>query len=176
MRSRPRERGGRPGAGTDSDTGSSNAGAGESLLTVVRAVLIGMIVAMVGTIPRNMLFALNLRYGAAVPWAVPVTAVYLWFFWQYLKGGGPPPATAEERRNSLRANRISGRAWRWALLAGTLGIVALVLALRLVNRLAVLPAQTLPDFGSVPRVTVVSLLLFAAPVAGIIEEAAFRGY
>ena len=27
-----------------------------------------------------------------------------------------------------------------------------------------------------PRLTVVSLLLFAAPVAGIIEEAAFRGY
>jgi membrane protease YdiL (CAAX protease family) len=146
------------------------------LTVVVRAVLIGMIVAMVGTIPRNILFALNLRFVASVPWAVPVTAVYLWFFWQYLKGSGPPAATAEERRKSLRANRISGPVWRWALIAGGLGIVALVLALRLVNRLVVLPAQTLPDFGNVPRLTVVSLLLFAAPVAGFVEEAAFRGY
>jgi hypothetical protein len=44
------------------------------------------------------------------------------------------------------------------------------------NRLVVLPQQRLPDLGQVPEVTVVSLLLMAAPVAGIVEEAAFRGY
>ena len=111
------------------------------MAVVVRAVLIGMIVAIVGTIPRNILFALNMRHVTSLPWAVPVTAVYLWFFWRYLKGGGPPPATAEARRKSLRATPISGPAWRWALLAGGLGIVALVLALRFVNRLVVLPRR-----------------------------------
>lgn len=142
----------------------------------IRAVLIGMLVVIAGTIPRNLLFAANLRYFASVPWAVPVTAVYLWFFWRYLNGAGPPETTAEERKTSLRANRVSGRVWAWALLAGGLGIVALVLALRVVNRLVVLPQQQLPDLAGVPRVTLLSLLLMAAPVAGIVEEAAFRGY
>lgn len=143
---------------------------------IVQAVLVGMLVVFAGTIPRNLIFAANLRYYANVPWAVPLTAVYLWFFWRYLKGAGPPESTAEERRTSLRANRVSGRVWAWALLAGGLGIVALVLALRVANRLVVLPQQQLPDLSQVPKFTVLSLLLMAAPVAGIVEEAAFRGY
>jgi membrane protease YdiL (CAAX protease family) len=144
--------------------------------TIVQAVFLGMLVMIAGTIPRNLLFAANLRFYPAVPWAVPLTAVYLWFFWRYLRGAGPPESTAETRRASLRAHRVPGRVWAWALLAGGLGIVALVLALRVANRLAVLPEQQLPNLAQVPKITVLSLLLMAAPVAGIVEEAAFRGY
>ena len=93
----------------------------------VEAVLIGMLVMIAGTIPRNLIFAANLRYYQSVPWAVPVTAVYLVCFWRYLQGAGPPPSTAEYRRNGLRATAVPGRVWAWALLAGGLGIVALVL-------------------------------------------------
>ena len=143
---------------------------------IVQAVLIGMLVVITGTMPRNLIFAANLRYYASVPWAVPLTALYLWFFWQYLNGAGPPESTAAERRASLRATRVSGQVWTWALLAGGLAIVALVLALRVANRLVVLPEQQLPDLAEVPKVTVLALLLMAAPVAGIVEEAAFRGY
>jgi membrane protease YdiL (CAAX protease family) len=142
----------------------------------VQAVIVGMLVMLGGTIPRNLLFAANLRYYPAIPWAIPLTAVYLWFFWQYLDGAGPPATTADERRESLRARRLTGSAWSWSLLAGGLGIVALVVALQLVNRLLVLPPQQLPDLAQVPRITVVALLVMAAPVAGIVEEAAFRGY
>jgi membrane protease YdiL (CAAX protease family) len=146
------------------------------LEVIARAVLIGMLVMIAGTVPRNLVFAANLRYYASVPWAVPVTAVYLWLFWRYLNGRGPPESTARERRASLRANRISSHVWAWALLAGGLGIVVLVLALRVANRLVVLPPQRLPDLAHVPKLTVLSLLLMAAPVAGVVEEAAFRGY
>lgn len=138
------------------------------MATIAQAVLAGMLVMLAGTLPRNLIFAANLRYYAGVPWAVPLTAVYLWGFWRYLNSG--------DRRACLRANRVPGRVWAWALLAGGLGIVALVIALRMANRLVVLPAQTLPDFGAVPAFTVLSLLLMAAPVAGIVEEAAFRGF
>jgi membrane protease YdiL (CAAX protease family) len=116
------------------------------------------------------------RYFPGVPWAVPVTAVYLWFFWRYLGGAGPPESSAEERRASLRANAVPAGMWVWSLVAGGLAIVALVFALRVANRLVVMPAQQLPDLGHVPRSTVLSLLLMAAPVAGVIEEASFRGY
>jgi membrane protease YdiL (CAAX protease family) len=133
----------------------------------LRAVLAGMLVALIGTIPRNLLFAANLRFYPGFPWAVPVTAVYLWFFWRY----------SAQRSESARANRVAGRLWAWALTAGGLGIVTLVVALRLVNRWIVLPDQPLPPFAGVPRSTVLALLLLlAAPVAGVVEEVAFRGY
>ena len=57
-----------------------------------------------------------------------------------------------------------------------LGILALVLALKIANRFVTLPGQQLPNLTAVPKVTVFSLLLAAAPIAGLIEEAAFRGY
>lgn len=143
---------------------------------IVPAVVVGMLVMLAGTLPRNLLFAANLRYGAGVPWAVPVVAVYLFCFWKYLQGAGPPPDNAAWRRDSLRAFRVDGRAWFWSLAAGLFAIVALVLALKLANRFVALPAQVLPDLSHVPASTVVALLLAAAPVAGIVEEAAFRGY
>lgn len=145
-------------------------------MVIVRAVLVGMLVALAGTLPRNLLFAANLAYFPALPWSVPAVAVYLFFFWRYIAGDGPPSSSAAERRESLRARRIALRVWTWALLAGTLGIVALVIALRIVNRFVPLPAQHLPDLSGVPEATVLSLLLAAAPIAGIVEEAAFRGY
>ena len=143
---------------------------------IFQAVLVGMVVLIVGTMPRNLFFAANLRLYPNLPWAVPLTALYIWFFWRYIRGSGPPDSTSEARRNSLRAQGISGRVWAWSLVAGGLGIVALVLALQVANRLVLLPPQTLPDLGNVPESTVVALLLMAAPVAGIVEEAAFRGY
>ena len=95
-----------------------------------------------------------------VPWAVPLTCgVDRWFNWRYLKGAGPPEETRELRRTSLRANRVTGAGWAWSLLAGGLGIVALVLALRLANRLVVLPEQNLPNLAHVPKFMVIMLLL-----------------
>jgi membrane protease YdiL (CAAX protease family) len=143
---------------------------------IAKAVIVGMAVMLAGSMPRNLLFLANLRYGASIPWALPLTAAYLWIFWKYLRGDGPPASTGSDRREELRANRVSGRLWLWSLLAGGLGIVMLVMALRLANRLVALPTQELPDLSRVPRSTVLALLLMAAPVAGVVEEAAFRGF
>jgi len=144
--------------------------------SIAEAVIVGMLVMLAGTIPRNVIFAANLRVLPGVPWAVPVTCVYLWFFWRYLNGDGPPTSTRRDRRTRLRANPVSGRVLAWAILAGGLGILALVLALRIASRMVVLPQQQLPDLSKIPSFTVWSLLLIAAPVAAFVEEAAFRGY
>jgi membrane protease YdiL (CAAX protease family) len=84
--------------------------------------------------------------------------------------------TARARREGLCANALSSREWAWALTAGVLGLFALVFALRVANRLVGLPAQDASAFAGVPAVTVIPLLLLSASVAGIVEEAAFRGY
>jgi len=146
-----------------------NFGNDTSLAIIARAVIIGTAVVLAGTIPRNLFFALNLRFFSGIPWAVPVTGIYLWFFWNQLK-------SSDERRRLLRANPLPVRIWLWALAAGLLGILALVLALNIANRFVTLPGQQLPNLTAVPTVTVFSLLLAAAPIAGLIEEAAFRGY
>jgi membrane protease YdiL (CAAX protease family) len=143
---------------------------------IVQSVVVGVVVVLAGTIPRNLLFAANLHFYTSVPWAIPVLAVYLWLFWRYLRGAGPPESTADYRRRSLRANRLPLRIWAWALFAGGLGLTALVLLLRIANRMVALPEQQVPDLSTVPAVTIVSLLIAGAPVAGLIEEAAFRGY
>jgi membrane protease YdiL (CAAX protease family) len=146
------------------------------LEAVVQAVLLGMLIVLAATIPRNMLFMANLRYDTAIPWSVPLIAVYLWLFWRYVQGAGPPESTAKVRRTSLRANPVPGRVWAWALLAGGLGLVALVLALRVANRLVALPEQQAPDLSQMPALTVLALLLMSSLFAGVVEESAFRGY
>ena len=100
------------------------------MTAIVEAVLTGMAVLLAGTIPRNIVFAANLRYLTRVPWAALVAALYLWCFWQYLRGWRNHDANAVWRRDRLRAKPLSARVWRRALIAGFLGLAALVVALR----------------------------------------------
>jgi hypothetical protein len=142
---------------------------------IVRAVLIGLLITFVGSIPRSALFLANLRIFPQFPWAVAVTAVYLWLFWRYLNGSGPSEANSKERKHSLRANPVSARVWFWSLVTVGLAIVVLMLALRLADRFVALPPQGIPDLGQASKATIVGLLLIAAPAPAIIEESAFRG-
>jgi membrane protease YdiL (CAAX protease family) len=136
---------------------------------ILGAIAIGLAVMLAGTLPRNALFAANLRWFAEVPWAVPAVAVYLACFWRYLDRD-------DVRSKALRAVPIDAKTWLRALLAGGFGIVALVACLRIANAFIELPSQHLPDLAGVPPSTVIALLIAAAPIAGIVEEAAFRGY
>jgi membrane protease YdiL (CAAX protease family) len=143
---------------------------------ISRSVGLGLLVLLAGTLPRNALFVANLKYGSGLPWSVPLIAAYIALLWRYAGGWGPPPETAQSRRESLRASPVPGAGWAWALTAGLLGIVALVFALRVLNRLVALPAQDASAFAGVPAVTVIPLLILSAAVAGVVEESAFRGY
>ncbi len=146
------------------------------LPVIVRAVLTGSVVAAAGTFPWALLVAANQKFFSSVPWAVPPTVLYLWLWWQYLSGKGWPQSTSQERRTNLRGLHLSGDLWGCALLAGSLGLVALVLLLRVMNRLVSLPQHPLPDLSHIPVVTLLCFLLTGSAVAGIVEEAAFRGY
>jgi len=145
--------------------------------TILTAIGIGVLVLLAGNMPFNVLRALNMQAGTAVPWAIVPAALYLWAYWRYIGGHWGAATSAAVRRQNLRANKLSARMWAASLAAGVIGFAALIALLVLAARLVRLPASspivTPPDM---PVVTALSLLVMASIVAGITEEAAFRGY
>ena len=143
---------------------------------LLKAVLSAFLVGLAGSLPWAVLAALNTRVGTLFPWSVPVMAGYLWFYWQYLQGRGWPQSTAETRHRNLRAGRISGRVWGWSLLAGSLALVSLTAFNSLAQRLVPVAQAPFPDLSHYSVLTILAFILMGAAVAGISEEAAFRGY
>lgn len=79
----------------------------EPALTVIgRAVLVGMVVMLPGTLPRNLFFATNLQVLPVVPWAIPLTGVDLEFFWRFLNGTGDATPGAAEHLAAMRASAV----------------------------------------------------------------------
>jgi membrane protease YdiL (CAAX protease family) len=148
------------------------------LPVIVRAVISGIVVSLAGTLPWTFLVRSNQRVLLTVPWAVLPTGLYLWLYWKYLNGAGWPHATAQARRTSLRANLLSGEIWGRSLLTGLLGLATLLPLLRIMSRLMAMPAESEPINvpHAMPFATVFLLLVMASIVAGVVEEAAFRGY
>jgi membrane protease YdiL (CAAX protease family) len=146
------------------------------LPVIVRAALTGGLVATLGTLPWALLVSLNIRYGSAVPWAVPPTALYLWLFWRYVRGAWWPRSTAETRRTLARANPVPDEMWGLAIFAGLLGLVVVLLLQTVMSRMVTVPQQQDIDPSKYPVLTVFLWVVMSAAVAGIVEETAFRGY
>jgi len=145
------------------------------LAAVWLGLLAFVVTAVVGGI-WTALLAANLATSPAIPWSVAAMAVLLWLFWRYLGGAGWPRRTSEARRRYLRANRVSGRAFAWAVAAGLLAIVALAGLWVVLAQVAGLPARILPDYSKYPLATVALALVMASLVGAVAEEAMFRGY
>jgi membrane protease YdiL (CAAX protease family) len=143
---------------------------------VVRAVVVGLLLAAAGSGPWAGLAWLNMRYGSAVPWAVVPTALYLWLYWRYVRGEGWPRSTSASRRASSRANRLDDAVWAAALFAGMVGLVAVLLIQIVTSRLVTLPQQQGLDVTKYPLPTLAIWVLMGSVVAGVVEEVSFRGY
>ncbi len=145
--------------------------------TIVKAVIGGSAVAMLGVMPWQGLVVLNLKQWPAVPWSVPVGLLWLWLYWRYLRGWGWPRPTAAARRASLRAHPLPSRVWRAALWAGGLAVAAMSAVEVFVMRFARVPRPVwFSEVDTLPAQTVISILLMIAFASGLIEEAAYRGY
>jgi membrane protease YdiL (CAAX protease family) len=147
------------------------------MMTILAAIGIGVLVLLAGNMPFNGLRAWNLQFEISAPWAVVPAALYLWAYWQFIGGRWGETASAAKRRESLRASRLSRRVWIASLAAGALGfgafVALLLVAARLVPLAASSPIATPPGM---PAVTAVALIVMGSIVAGVTEEAAFRGY
>jgi membrane protease YdiL (CAAX protease family) len=146
--------------------------------TIVSAVLAGVGVLLVGNLPWVALLApLNLRLLPVVPWAIVPMAIYLMLYWRYIGGRIGSPDGADTRRADLRANPLAPDAWILAILTGMVGFAALLTLVAVMARLVTLP-ESAPIAAPVgmPRLTVFLLLVMSSIVAGVTEEAGFRGY
>jgi membrane protease YdiL (CAAX protease family) len=151
-------------------------GVWQRLPVIMRAVVVGSIVAIIGTGPWAIFVAANFKYFPSLPWSVVVTGPYLWLFWRYFQGKGWPRSTSEARRTNLRARALSEAVWGWSLLAGMVGLAALVAFQRVLARLVAFPQEPLPHVSNMSTLALLAMLLMSAAVAGLTEEAAFRGY
>jgi len=146
---------------------------------IVRAALLAELICDVGGYPPYILMVGNLKLLPAAPLFVPLSAVWLCLFWHYLNGRGWPSSTSQVRRAALRARQLPSEVWRWSLLAGGLGIISVVGLAFVTARVANLPRdafKTSIDVSAYPPWTVVAILLVISLSAGVVEEAAFRGY
>jgi uncharacterized protein len=145
---------------------------------IISAVGIGIGVLFAGNLPWAVVLApLNLRFAPAVPWAIVPMAAYLWAYWRYIGGAIGDSATATTRRALLRANTIPFTVWPLAVLTGLTGFGALLALLTVMARLIAMPASApIETPAGMPTATALVLLTMSSLVAGVTEEAAFRGY
>jgi membrane protease YdiL (CAAX protease family) len=148
----------------------------DNLPVIFRAVLTGFVVTVAGTVPWALLVSLNLKHWPQLPWAALLTAIYIWFYWKYVRGAGWPRATSEARCKNCRAHDLSSEEWTGAIGAGIVGLVALLLFQNVYGRIVALPTGSSEDLTGVPAFTLFLSLFMSAIVAGISEESGLRGY
>lgn len=118
----------------------------------------------------------NLSHSPGLPWSSIVMAVILYVLWSYLNGRWAPAGTRDARRTYLRAAQLPRRIYSWALIAGLLWVVFLAGFWIVLSQLVTVPGNKLPDFSTLPVLTVIATLVVACASGAISEEAGFRGY
>jgi membrane protease YdiL (CAAX protease family) len=118
----------------------------------------------------------NLSTTPTLPWSAVVMGALLWLMWQYLGGRWGPQRTSEARRRSMRARRVSGPVWFWAVTAGMLAILSLSGVWIVLIQLGVQHARALQNLSAYPWYTIALVLVMTPLVSSLAEEVAFRGY
>ena len=149
------------------------------LTTWLRALWTGalaiVLTAVTGGIWTALLVA-NLKSSPAIPWSAAAMAAIGYGLWRWLGGRGWPSRTREARRALLRAEPLQAGAFFTMLFAGILGLVALAGLWIVLMETVHMPGNRLPDFRAYPVWTVAAVLITAAAVGAVFEEAGFRGY
>ena len=139
-------------------------------------ILTGLAIAAIGLGPWVLLARLNATFRPDVPWAAAATLAYHGLLLWWLHGSGPPARTASERRYRLR---LWPRRLHSARADSTLstGAIVALLVLLYVLWIVVGRLSPVPDVSAFPTTAYRwSIFLMGGLTAGVIEEAAFRGY
>jgi Type II CAAX prenyl endopeptidase Rce1-like len=149
---------------------------GKRALAAVLAAVVALAIAILPQGIWSVLITVNLRTTPTLPWAVVVMAGLLILYWRYLGGRFPPRRTSESRRRHLRANRVPLPVFAWAVLAGSLSVVALTGVWILLAQVIRMPGNVLPPMGNLPWAIVVLAVGMGALISPICEQAGIWGY
>ncbi len=147
-----------------------------AVATIVKAVLSGCAVAVVGLGVWGGLLTAGSMWRDVMPLAVPIMGGVLILGAAYLRWSRWPKAGRAYRRAGLRFNRVRLHAFVLSLVAGwstMLSSFCLYVAHRTVAGMGGEGALALPN---APFTSLLPGLLMAAFVAGAVEEVAFRGF
>lgn len=146
------------------------------LFAYAAPVLLGLLVAAAGTVPWALMARLNAGIRPDIPWAAAATGLYLILFLAWLNGAGPPGRWKAARRYRLRLWRKDSAGWSKEGIGVTLALMAAIGLLTLIWILIGAPEQP-PDLSPYPTTAyLVSVVVMTPLVAGVVEEAGFRGY
>ena len=152
-------------------------GAWNWLPIAVRAILIGSIVAEIGSTGSALFLFGNLIFHAELPWALPAVVLFLCGYYVYFSGRGWPNSTRAARNRNARVGKTPRRVWWAAMPVIILGALALLL-MRLTAPyvMPVVAPQIHIDLSVAPNITVVGILIAIAFSSAIAEELGYRGY
>jgi len=145
-------------------------------MTVVRAAVVALAIALLPQAVWSALILTNLRFTPRLPWAIAVIGLLLWLMWRYLGGAFPPGRTAASRRAHLRASRVAPNAFAWALVAGGLSLAALSGFWIALARLIRMPGSVLPPASGASEFVVVAAVVAGASISPLCEQAGIWGY
>ena len=145
------------------------------LPVLLRAIFAGLFVFIVLQTGSMLIFLANMSTTPAIPWMLPVGLAYLWVVFQFFNGRWGAKSTAIARRESMRARRLGRREWVAALGAALPVMLFFITVTMISYRLVAVPSEALlmPDMAWWSTYTA---LLMISIVAGVSEEAGFRGY
>lgn len=140
------------------------------------ALFLGFAIALGGNFVWSILLAVNLGAGASTPWSPFLMIAVLALGWAYLGGAGLPRSSQALRRQLLPQSRLSAFRWATSLLTGLGALAAFLCALLIAYRLLPIPIQPLPPMVQSAPLLALAYFGAASIVAGMAEEAGFRGY
>jgi membrane protease YdiL (CAAX protease family) len=143
--------------------------------TVAVAVLMGLSIQLIGTLTWVALIRRNIREHPESPWAAATMGCFLALMLAWLSGRGWPGRTSQFRQFHLRLWRPQPGAWSGENLTAILGLIGAIAGLAVMYVL--IGASRPPaDVSAYALAVRWSALLMGPTVAGVVEEAAFRGY
>jgi membrane protease YdiL (CAAX protease family) len=145
------------------------------LPVLLRAVVAGLFVFTVLQTGSTLIFVANISTTPAIPWVLPVGLAYLWVAFQFFNGRWGAKSTAIARGESMRARRLGRKEWGPALGAVFPVMLFFITVTMISYRLVTVPSEELP-MPEMPWWSTYSALLMISIVAGVSEEAGFRGY
>lgn len=146
---------------------------------LVRGPGLAISILILGQLPPGVFLVLGLRLTPTLPWFLAATLIWLLVYWSYLNGRWPPPGTTTRRRQLLRGGPLAPQTWLYTLLTGAFGMSSVLTVALLTGLVVELPpaAYDAPiDLSPYPWWTTLAVFVHLALVAGVVEEAAFRGY